>query len=246
MKKIIILILTILLMAFFINQNYSSNLKDSNLVFKSINPNSNFNYYELTAKEDSFITYTYTDNLLYYILKNNQDYELYTLNLNLSYIDYYNHGNLYYQKEEYENAIDRYEIALTKNPPKKRVCDIRINLSLATVKLAIMKEDASYLKKAREILYQDDCAHEEDDTGSSKNAEKLEQEIKELEKNVVGEDPENPDPNEDPNPDPEIPNEENIEEQLKKEIIQNNQIRNENIQTWENLNNYEYYNGKSW
>ena len=171
---------------------------------------------------------------------------LYTLNLNLSYIDYYNHGNLYYQKEEYENAIDRYEIALTKNPPKKRVCDIRINLSLATVKLAIMKKDTSYLKKAREILYQDDCAHEEDDTGSSKDAEKLEQEIKELEKSVVGEDPENPDPNEDPNPDPEIPNEKNIEEQLKQEIIQNNQIRNENIQTWENLNNYEYYNGKSW
>ncbi len=171
---------------------------------------------------------------------------LYTLNLNLSYIDYYNHGNLYYQKEEYENAIDRYEIALTKNPPKKRVCDIRINLSLATVKLAIMKKDTTYLKQAREILYQDDCAHEEDDTGSSKDAEKLEQEIKELEKNAVGEDPGNPDPNEDPNPDSEIPNEENIEEQLKQEIIQNNQIRNENIQTWENLNNYEYYNGKSW
>ena len=171
---------------------------------------------------------------------------LYTLNLNLSYIDYYNHGNLYYQKEEYENAIERYEIALTKNPPKKRVCDIRINLSLATVKLAIMKKDTSYLKQAREILYQDDCAHEEDDTGSSKDAEKLEQEIKELEKNAVGEDPGNPDPNEDPNPDSEIPNEENIEEQLKQEIIQNNQIRNENIQTWENLNNYEYYNGKSW
>ncbi len=88
MKKIIILILTILLMAFFINQNYSSNLKDSNLVFKSINPNSNFNYYELTAKEDSFITYTYTDNLLYYILKNNQDYELYTLNLNSNQKEY--------------------------------------------------------------------------------------------------------------------------------------------------------------
>ncbi len=172
---------------------------------------------------------------------------LYVLNFQQSYIDYYNHGNIYYQKEEYEKAINRYEIALTKNPPKKRVCDIRINLSLATLQLADVKEDMSYLKKAREILYQDDCAHEEDENGSSKEAEKLEQEIKELESQVGTENPENPDPNGKPEEeDPEVPNEKSIEEQLKEEIIQNNQARNENIQTWENLNNYEYYSGKSW
>lgn len=172
---------------------------------------------------------------------------LYVLNFQQSYIDYYNHGNIYYQKEEYEKAIDRYEIALTKNPTKKRVCDIRINLSLATLQLADVKEDMSYLKKAREILYQDDCAHEEDENGSSKEAEKLEQEIKELESQVGTENPENPDPNGKPEEeDPEVPNEKSIEEQLKEEIIQNNQARNENIQTWENLNNYEYYSGKSW
>lgn len=172
---------------------------------------------------------------------------LYVLNFQQSYIDYYNHGNIYYQKEEYEKAIDRYGIALTKNPSKKRVCDIRINLSLATLQLADVKEDMSYLKKAREILYQDDCAHEEDENGSSKEAEKLEQEIKELESQVGTENPENPDPNGKPEEeDPEVPNEKSIEEQLKEEIIQNNQARNENIQTWENLNNYEYYSGKSW
>ena len=61
-------------------------------------------------------------------------------NFNEPYIVYYNNGNVSYQRQDYEVAIEYFETALTKNPPEEKECLIRINLVLS--KLALLGEDA--------------------------------------------------------------------------------------------------------
>lgn len=55
------------------------------------------------------------------------DYMLY----NNLYIYYYNKGNEFYEKEDYQNAIIYYEKALKFKVPEGEECDIRVNLVLA-------------------------------------------------------------------------------------------------------------------
>lgn len=62
---------------------------------------------------------------------------LYILNFNQPYIKYYNDGNILYKKEKYNEAIRKYNQAINKKPPKNKICDIRINLSLAMIKKEI-------------------------------------------------------------------------------------------------------------
>ena len=40
----------------------------------------------------------------------------------------------YIKKEKYNEAIRKYNQAINKKPPKNKICDIRINLSLAMIK----------------------------------------------------------------------------------------------------------------
>jgi len=105
---------------------------------------------------------------------------LYFLNINEPYIAYYNHGNILYQQEKYEDAIEKYTMALEKNPPKKRVCNIQINLVLAHVKtIDFQKKETALkqLKNARQILYNHHCADPNDLSGDSKESEELEEEL---------------------------------------------------------------------
>ncbi len=168
---------------------------------------------------------------------------LYVLNLQQSYIDYYNHGNLLYQQGEFEQAIQKYETALTKNPPQKRVCDIRINLALSMLKIAD-EGNKLQLRKAREVLYEDNCAEENGNGGQSQEAEQLEEEIKELEEESGQEDPngggDEPEQPETP------PNTTEIEEEIRRQQKQNTQNRNQYFKEREELQNWSYYNGKKW
>jgi len=118
---------------------------------------------------------------------------LYFLNINEPYIAYYNHGNILYQQEKYEDAIEKYTMALEKNPPKKRVCNIQINLVLAHVKtIDFQKKETALkqLKNARQILYNHHCADPNDLSGDSKESEELEEELKKIEKEMGGEEEE--------------------------------------------------------
>lgn len=133
------------------------------------------------------LTFSFTVNEIIIANYDNSKYNdnlintLYFINFPESYIAYYNHGNILYKTENYEEAISKFETALEKNPSQNRVCDIRVNLSLsitATINSNNPQESLSKLKKARMILYEDNCANEFDNNGKDEKAEKLEEEIK--------------------------------------------------------------------
>lgn len=173
---------------------------------------------------------------------------LYFLNLSEPYIAYYNHGNLLYQNGDYQDAINKYEKALEKKPSANKVCSIRINLALAitaTIDETDKEEALKKLKQARETLYEDNCAHEQDDNGDSQEAEELEQELKDLEKEANGEE-DNSDDKESNDSKDDNNQEENqtIEEQLKEIQKNSSSSRQEDIDYYNS--DISYYDGKSW
>lgn len=205
------------------------------------------------------LIFTFTTNEIIISKYNNGEYKtglinyLYFINYPESYIVYYNHGNLLYKDKEYNNAIQKYETSLEKNPPQSKVCDIRINLSLAMVAAideSNPEEALKILKKARETLYEDNCANEQDNSGESETAEKLEEEIKELEKKTSGEDSGEEEQKDPSNPNQEQKEENNKEKEIEKELenIQRdaNNKRQESIEREDNFKEYEYNNGKRW
>lgn len=182
---------------------------------------------------------------------NNLINTLYLINLNEPYIVYYNHGNILYKEEQYNEAISKYEKALNKHPAEDRVCDIRINLSLSYIKTIDENNKTSALStlnKAKNILYEDECASINDDNGKSEVAEKLEEEIKALEEKLK----EDEDPNGNGNTpnnnggqdDPNTPS--NIEEQLRELQKQNQRSRQGDTDYYSNLDDYSYYTGQYW
>ncbi len=118
-------------------------------------------------------------------------------NITEQYIAYYNQGNIYYQEEKYIEAIDSYDKALAKKPPKGKECAIRVNKALAMLAtIGDLYQDPAYvdivlpiLYEAKNVLLEDGCATEQSD-GHSKEAEQLKKEIeamiKELEKQQEG------------------------------------------------------------
>lgn len=184
---------------------------------------------------NEYIIYNYNNKNYKSILINS----LYILNINQPYIAYYNDGNISYRLNDYNDAIDHYEKALTKNPPKSKVCDIRINLSLAMIKNINTTDSqliSSYLEEAKKNLYQDNCADENSDNGKSKEAEKLEDEISKIQKQLDNSNKDNNSSSDDSK----------IEEDIKK--IQSNarSSREEQMSSYENLGKYSYYSGKPW
>lgn len=173
-------------------------------------------------------------------------------NINQPYIVYYNEGNIFYQKGKYSKAISDYETALTKNPPLKKKCDIRVNLSIALVQninATNKQEILEKLKEARENLYNDHCADPEDNSGRSQEAEALEEAIKELEEKVEkGDDSQSQggDDGDDQEDDEETKQEQTIEQQLEEINKDANASRQSQMDDYKNLSNYEYYSGKSW
>lgn len=170
-------------------------------------------------------------------------------NTNEPYIVYYNEGNIFYQKGDYEEAINNYDIAINKHPKKNRICDIRINKTLAMIKLInydTKEEVLKRLKEARENLYNDNCAHEEDDNGDSQDAEQLEKIIKDAEEQINnGKQEQNN--NSKPN-DNEISSKEekSLEKQLEELEKQSNSSRQSDLDSFQELENYDYYPGKRW
>lgn len=170
-------------------------------------------------------------------------------NTNEPYIVYYNEGNIFYQKGDYEKAINNYDIAINKHPKKNRICDIRINKTLAMIKLInydTKEEVLKSLKEARENLYNDNCAHEEDDNGDSQDAEQLEKIIKDAEEQINnGKQEQNN--NSKPN-DNEISSKEekSLEKQLEELEKQSNSSRQSDLDSFQELENYDYYPGKRW
>ncbi len=174
---------------------------------------------------------------------------LYILNFNQPYISYYNEGNILYQTENYDKAIEKYNTAIEKKPPQNKICDIRINLSLATIK-KINSDNYdtvfSQLEKAKNNLYNNNCAHEFDDNGYSQDAEKLEEEIKNLQNQLSDSSDSNQSNNSQENEKDNNEDYSDIEEKLKDIEKDANANRQSDLSTYENLNDYSYYSGKRW
>lgn len=178
---------------------------------------------------------------------NNGDYStdtstLKVLNCFQPYIAHYNNGNIYYQEENYDKAIEEYNEALGLHPPKDRECSIRINLALAMIKNlgedydVPENVDASIeqLKKAKEVLLEEDCATQ-DGEGHSRTAEKLKEEIEELIRQLEEQANADPEPEDDGEEKDDTQSvEDELEENLKQELqqIQSEayQEREENLQ----------------
>ena len=179
---------------------------------------------------------------------------LYFINYPESYIAYYNHGNILYRKEQYDEAVEKFKKAIEKKPPEKRICDVRVNLSLAMVKSIRedMKDDdiVNTLVKARDNLYENECAHPNDDNGKSKDAEKLEEEINKLLQQQQQQQQQNdPDDNQDDqnnNQDDQDDEYQDIEDQIRENQRNAQSARQDEENRISNYGNYEYHRGKKW
>ena len=198
-------------------------------------------------------TYTINEIIIYNYKNNNYNTKiiklLYLFNFYQKYIVYYNEGNILYKTNNYEDAIKKYEIALNKKPPENKICDIRINLSLSIIKNINgdnKTEILDNLNKAKNNLYENNCANPIDDSGKSKDAEQLEEEIKQLEKQIKNNTNSNSSNNE---PEESSPNNEDyteIEEQLKENEQKSNANRQDELNIYENMGKNDYYTGKRW
>lgn len=131
--------------------------------------------------------------------------KLFFLNIQEPYIAHYNYGNVLYQNSNYEEAKSEYEEAL-KTVTDKRVCDVRVNLSLTEIQLIDTEQSAEQIIKDIEsiqsILTGNSCA-KADGNGTDKKAQNLYDYLEELKKSQSqsgggsgeggeGEDPDNP------------------------------------------------------
>ena len=207
---------------------------------------------------------TYTINEIYISRYEKEIYDkglvksLFVLNYNERYIPYYNYGNYLYKTGDYKNAAIEYEKALEKNVPEKRVCFVRINLSLAlsnTISEDMTDEEKlAIYEKAREVLYEDDCAEAgSGEGGESEEAEQLENEIQEKEDELKEEGSGDKDKDDDGDGSSKDEKEKEKEEEQKKsdELEERNKDAGKNRQ--EELDKYkdrddrgDYYNGKKW
>lgn len=134
------------------------------------------------------VTFSINEVIIYRYEKGNYDRNfaksLFVLNFNEKYIAHYNYGNILYKIGYYEDAIKEYNKALDNKPKEDRVCSIRINLALAminTINDEMECEDKyKVYENSLEVLYEDGCAFEGNDNGSSEIADKLEEEIQTL------------------------------------------------------------------
>ena len=128
------------------------------------------------------------------------------------YIDNYNRGNVYYQLGAYQEAKEEYHKALSKNPDDPYDCKIRVNYALAYVTPIKIDElnESNYkaalkdIEEAKKILLEKGCATEDDD-GHYYAAQKLYNELNQMEQEITDkfEPPENPTPTPTPTPTPE-------------------------------------------
>lgn len=170
---------------------------------------------------------------------------LYIFNFNQPYIAYYNEGNILYKTEMYNDAIERYYLALEKRPPKKRVCDIKINLALAKIKtIDTLNTNTAYLQleEIQNILQDDWCQ------SNSQETRYLEEGIEKLQEQLNnGDDSSSSDNNQDGDDQDDQKNKD-IEDQLKdiqKEANANRHDDMNQIDNWQSPLK-PGYNGKKW
>ncbi|MBQ6016656.1 MAG: tetratricopeptide repeat protein [Clostridiales bacterium] len=141
-----------------------------------------------------------------------QQNEFGALGFTQPYIDDYNRGNVYFQLGAYQEAKEEYHKALSKNPDDPYDCKIRVNYALTYVlPIEIDKlTDSTYksalndIEEAKKILLEKGCATEEDG-GHYYAAQKLYNELNQMEQEIKDkfEPPENPTPTPTPTPTPE-------------------------------------------
>lgn len=206
---------------------------------------------------------TYFINELYISKYEKGEYEkglvksLFVINYLERYIPYYNYGNYFYKTGDYDNAALEYEKALEKGVPKKRVCSVRINLSLALTNTVTddMTEDEkiAIYERAKEVLYEDNCAQAgSGEGGESEEAEQLEDEIEEKEQEAKEDKGEEEEEKEDEGEGEEEKTEKEQEEEKSSEVDERNKDAGKNRQ--DKLDEYKdreensgnYYSGKKW
>lgn len=186
------------------------------------------------------LTFTFTLNKIIISRYNRSIYDnmikiLYVFNFNEPYIVYYNHGNILYQQNNYAESIKKYETSLQKKPPEKKVCDIRVNLSLAIIKNIDINSSSlqiyTDLQKAKNNLEKNNCNQIND------KAKKLEEEINELEKELESKPSSSQDNDQNENEKQEEENNDDIQEKLKQKEKEAQQNRQANNNTYENMDN---------
>ena len=178
------------------------------------------------------------------------------LNINESYIYHYNSGNLYYKNGEYNKAIEEYEKALELKPSEEKECDIRVNLALAKLQEieddydlsdSKIEETLDILDDARDILLENDCATNDND-GHDDDAQDLKNDIDDFEDSLrrKQEETKKGDSDKDEN------NKKDEDDSKGREKIKEDkdgayENRIEGLELTNSLlNEYEYYNGKTW
>lgn len=174
------------------------------------------------------------------------------------YIEPYNKGNIYFQKGNYEKAIEEYQKALEKNPPHDRECMIRINLALAMVTPINpeevtednLEETINILEEAKDVLTIHGCANENDHNGHNEEAQTLKDEIDEFEDMLKQKDDEENSNDDDKDEskknddNDEVENRDETREQL--EEIQEQGIEERNESSIDYWDDFSYYDGPQW
>ena len=178
------------------------------------------------------------------------------LNINESYIYHYNLGNLYYKNGEYNKAIEEYEKALELKPSEEKECDIRVNLALAKLQEieddydlsdSKIEETLDILDDARDILLENDCATNDND-GHDDDAQNLKNDIDDFEDSLrrKQEETKKGDSDKDEN-DKKDEDDSKGREKIKEDKDGAYENRIEGLELTNSLlNEYEYYNGKTW
>lgn len=180
------------------------------------------------------------------------------------YIYYYNKGNILYKQGDYDLAVESYQKALGCYVPKYKECAIRINLALAMVTPIDMENITSEnrddvintLETARDILVEDGCANMEDDYGHSEDAQTLKNEIdaylevlqnpENSGKKESEEQEKDTETSEEEEENSKTSEEEEIEKKFEEMEQQGVNERNQNLEDYKNLQNFEYYDGNCW
>ncbi|MDD6071025.1 MAG: tetratricopeptide repeat protein [Clostridiales bacterium] len=178
------------------------------------------------------------------------------------YIYYYNKGNIFYKQGKYELAVESYQKALYSYVPKYKECAIRINMALVMVTPIDMEnvtlenkdEIIMILETARDILVEEGCANMEDDHGHSGDAQTLKNEIdayldrlnnpEEAEKEQKDEQESDTETSEEQEKNSE--EEKNIEKKYEEIEQQGLNERNQNLEDYKNLQNFDFYDGNCW
>ncbi len=191
--------------------------------------------------------------------KNNGKF-LYFLNFSEKYIAFYNNGNLSFQNEDYEKAVEEYREALKLDHPKdERDCKIRINLVLAMLRTFNLedldeqkiKNILKILSEAKEILIEKGCANRYNRSGHSEEAEVIKKEIEDLEKmlnnklkQMQGNGSEEDDDSSKKDDQSQNSESQSVEDKLRELQEQANEQRE--YKRDNDYHNYEYHKGQSW